>query len=63
MAEQVEVIIEGLEGHVLENTKSALTIPGNIIQDGKVNVRWLKYFIDQADEKVRDAVEPFGFYD
>ena len=63
MAEQVEVTIEGLEGEVLENTKAALTIPSNIIKDNKVDTKWLKYFVDHVDEKVRTALEPFGFYD
>ncbi|MFH1026238.1 MAG: autotransporter assembly complex family protein [Nitrospirota bacterium] len=59
---QVEVVINGLEGDVLENAKSALAVPSNILEEGRINKLWLEYFKNQADEKVRTALEPFGYY-
>ncbi|MFH1701899.1 MAG: autotransporter assembly complex family protein [Nitrospirota bacterium] len=60
--EVVEVSIQGLEGEILENVQAALTIPQGIVEDGKVNMPWLDYFKEQADKKVRTAMEPFGYY-
>jgi len=59
---QVEVVINGLEGDVLENVKSVLAVPSNILDEGRINKLWLEYFKNQADEKVRTALEPFGYY-
>jgi translocation and assembly module TamA len=60
--EVVEVSIQGLEGEILENVQAALSIPQGIVEDGKVNMLWLNYFKEQADKKVRTAMEPFGYY-
>ncbi|MBE0427020.1 MAG: outer membrane protein assembly factor [Nitrospirae bacterium] len=57
-----EVVIHGLEGELLENVKSALTIPAGMVKDGKLNMLWLAHFKENADEKARKALEPFGYY-
>jgi translocation and assembly module TamA len=62
-AEPLEVIIEGVEGEELANVRAALAIPEGLVQEGKVNVQWLEYFKSRVREKVRTAMEPFGFYD
>jgi translocation and assembly module TamA len=62
-AKPLEVVIEGVEGEELENVRAALAIPEGLVQDGKVNVQWLEYFKSQVTEKVKTAMEPFGFYD
>jgi len=61
-AEQIEVVVRGLEGNALKNVQAALSLPEGIVRDGKVNFPWLEHFIRQADEKVRTALEPFGYY-
>lgn len=61
-AETVEVVVHGLEGDVLENVESALSVPEGMIREGSVNELWLDYFKDSAEEKVRKAMEPYGYY-
>jgi translocation and assembly module TamA len=62
-ADPLEVVIKGLEGDLLENAKAALAVPPGLVQNGKVAELWAKRFEEQAPEKVRVAVEPFGYYD
>jgi translocation and assembly module TamA len=61
-AETVEVIVHGLEGEVLENVESALSVPEGMVREGRVNELWLDYFRDSAEEKIRRAMEPYGYY-
>jgi translocation and assembly module TamA len=61
-AEQVSVILEGIEGDVLRNVREALILPYGLVRDGKVDQLWLERFRMQADETVRTAMEPFGYY-
>jgi translocation and assembly module TamA len=61
--EPLEVVITGVEGDALENVRAALTPPPGLVADGKVNLPWLDLFAADAPEKIREALEPFGFYD
>jgi translocation and assembly module TamA len=61
-AEPVAVILEGIEGDVLKNVREALVLPYGLVRDGKVDRLWLERFRLQADETVRTAMEPFGYY-
>jgi translocation and assembly module TamA len=61
-AEPLEVVIEGISGDELENVKVALALPQGIVRQGQVNTQWLEYFKSQVNEKVKTALEPFGFY-
>jgi translocation and assembly module TamA len=61
-AEPVEVIVEGLEGEALKNVQAGLTLPPGLVQEGRVDPLWLKLFERQIPEKVRQALEPFGYY-
>jgi translocation and assembly module TamA len=61
-AEQVAVILEGIEGDVLKNVKEAIVLPHGLISEGRVDRLWLERFGLQADETVRTAMEPFGYY-
>ncbi len=61
-AEPVEVIVEGIEGDVLENVKLALALPPGLVKDGKVNLLWLRRFVIQVEKNARTALEPFGYY-
>lgn len=62
-AETIKVFIYGLEGDVLSNVEAALHVPEGMVKDGRVNRAWLEYFTDRADEKIRKAMQPFGYYD
>jgi translocation and assembly module TamA len=60
--EPFRVSIEGVEGDALDNAKAALAIPPGLVREGKVDELWLQLFEKQAAEKVRNALEPFGYY-
>jgi len=61
-AEPVAVILEGIEGDVLANVTAALALPQGLVGDGKSDQLWLERFVQQADAKVRTAMESFGYY-
>ncbi len=62
-AEPVSVVVEGLEGEVLENVREALALPSGLVRAGTVDRLWLERFGRQAEEAVRMALEPYGYYD
>ncbi|MCM2358482.1 MAG: autotransporter assembly complex protein TamA [Geobacteraceae bacterium] len=61
-AEPVEVVVAGIEGDALANVREALTLPYGLVREGKVDRLWLERFASQAEQKVRTALEPFGYY-
>ncbi len=61
-AEPLQVRVEGVAGDALENVNAALAIPPGLVRDGKVDTLWLQLFERQAVEKVRTALQPFGYY-
>lgn len=62
-AEPVEVVVSGLEDEALENVEAALALPPGLVRDGEVNRPWLDLFAGEAEKRVREALEPFGYYD
>ena len=61
-AEPVEVAVTGVEGAPLENVRQALVLPYGLVRDGKVDQLWLDRFALQAPDKVRLALEAYGYY-
>jgi translocation and assembly module TamA len=61
-AEPVEVIVEGLEGEELKNVQAAVSLPPGLVQEDRVDRLWLDRFERQVPERVRGALEPFGYY-
>ncbi len=59
---QVDLKVTGVEGKLLDNVEEALAFPSGLIQDNKVNLRWLERFQKTAPQKVASALEPFGYY-
>ena len=62
LEEQIQILVEGLSGKALENAKQALVLPPGMIDQGRVDELWLQRFEEQIPRNVRDALEPFGFY-
>ncbi len=60
--EPLTVRVEGLQENVLRNVQEALALPTGLVRDGQVDRLWLERFSQQADTKVRSAMEPYGFY-
>ncbi len=61
-AEPVEIIVDGAEGDALANIRAALTLPYGLVQNNVVNELWIERFSKQAPDRVRRALEPFGYY-
>jgi translocation and assembly module TamA len=62
-ADTVDIVIIGVEDELKENVQAALPIPPGLIRDGVVNLPWLELFQTEIPQKVREALEPFGYYD
>ncbi len=61
-AEPLTVVVSGIEGDALKNVQGALVLPVGLVREGTVDQLWLDRFIKQADDKIRTALEPFGYY-
>jgi translocation and assembly module TamA len=61
-AEPVEIVVAGIEGDALKNVQAILVLPAGLVRKGKVDRLWLERFAQQADDKTRTALEPFGYY-
>lgn len=57
-----EVIVKGLEGDALKNVALALTPPEGMIKGNEVDRLLLALFEQEAPPKIREALEPFGYY-
>ena len=62
-AEPLEVVVEGLEGDVLKNVQAALTLLPGMVSEGRVDQALLELFRRQIPERVKKALEPFGYYE
>jgi translocation and assembly module TamA len=62
-AETLQVIVEGISGEERANVAAVLELPHDIVKDGKIDRFWLRRFERQIPGKVREALEPFGYYD
>lgn len=61
-AEPLTIVVSGIEGDALKNVQGALALPVGLVREGTVNQLWLERFVKQADDKIRTALEPFGYY-
>lgn len=61
-AEPVQIVISGIEDDAMKNVQESLVLPSGLEQEGKVDRLWLDRFAQQAADKVRRALEPFGYY-
>jgi translocation and assembly module TamA len=61
-ADPVELHIQGVTEDALANVKEALVFPPGLVSDDKVDRLWLERFAESAEGKVREALEPYGYY-
>lgn len=61
-AEPVEIVITGIADEALKNVQDTLVLPAGLVRDGAVDRLWLERFATQAAERIRSALEPFGYY-
>lgn len=58
----MQVAVSGVEGEALDNARRSLELPHGLVRDGKVDRLWLERFARQAPERVRTALQPYGYY-
>jgi len=58
----VKIVVEGLSGKELDNVQKAMEIPQELINEGNVDEEWLKRLERQGPQRIRQALEPFGYY-
>lgn len=56
------VVVEGIEGDVYDNVVRALSLPEGFVGEGKTDRVFVKRFGEEAENRVRRAMEPYGFY-
>lgn len=61
-ATSFEVIVKGVEGEVLKNVQLALTPPEGMVKEKGIDELLLGLFIKEAPQKIREALQPFGYY-
>ena len=59
---KLEVLVEGLEEEARLNVELALAPPEGILNKDQVNEPLLALFLKEIPPKVREALEPFGYY-
>ena len=63
-AEPLEIDVSGIsEKEALANVRAALVLPPGLIMEGRVEPLWLERFEEQLPERVRQALEPYGYYE
>ncbi len=60
-AERVSVAVEGIEGEVLESARASIEL--RQYEDREVSPVEVRRLFERADEQIRVALEPFGYYD
>ncbi len=59
-AERVSVAVEGVEGDVLESVRASIEL--RQYEDREVSPVEVRRLFERADEQIREALEPFGYY-
>lgn len=62
-AERVTIQVAGIAGPALDNVRTALELPRDLITDGVVDRPWLERFRRQIPRRVRQALEPYGYFE
>jgi len=58
---KVDVAFDGVEGRLLDNIKSYVQI-ANLNQDKDYRSFQIRFFFKRAEDEIRTALEPFGYY-
>ena len=58
----LSIVVEGLSGEALQNVKAALVLPSDLVENGKIDKALVEHFEEQVPRKVREALQPFGYY-
>jgi translocation and assembly module TamA len=58
----VTIDFEGLTGPPLENARRAVQLPAGLYENGKLDEALVGSFVREVPQKVREALQPFGYY-
>ena len=58
---QVKIEITGVKGRLLKNVKGFLRLSEKA-KDPKFTIQWLKFLHQEAEEDIKKALEPFGYF-
>ena len=58
----IKIIVDGLTGQEREAVQKVIEVPQDLIKEGVVDEEWLKRLERQGPQKIRQALEPFGYY-
>ncbi|MEJ2470932.1 MAG: autotransporter assembly complex protein TamA [Desulfuromonadales bacterium] len=58
----LSIIVSGVEGAMKANVEAILTVPHGMVRDGRVQKNWVRRFARLAEERVKHALQPFGYY-
>jgi translocation and assembly module TamA len=59
-AERVSIVVEGVEGDVLESVRASIEL--HQYEERDVSPVEVRRLFERADEQIRTALEPFGYY-
>ena len=63
-ADPLEIEVSGItQEEALANVRAALVLPPGLVENGQVEPLWLERFEEQLPERVRQALEPYGYYE
>lgn len=63
-AEPLEIEVSGVSGEeALANVRTSLALPPGLVENGQVEPLWLERFEEQLPDRVRQALEPYGYYE
>lgn len=60
--ESLQLQVEGVEEGLSEAVKAALVLPSPLLNAEKINRRWLRNYQKQIPQRVREALEPYGYF-
>jgi translocation and assembly module TamA len=56
------IVVKGVEGDLLKNVELALGLPEGLVKETGGDEHLLGLFLKDVPQKVREALEPFGYY-
>jgi len=62
VVKSVQISVDGVTGQERETVQKAIEISSDLIKEEVVDEEWLKRLERQGPQRIREALEPFGYY-
>jgi len=62
VVKSVQISVDGVTGQEHEAVQKALEISNDLIKEEVVDEQWLKRMERQGPQRIREVLEPFGYY-